>query len=201
MKSFDACKDKPPDSVSLSHLLDVNRPQPNKMHSRTFSTTNWRFRNLWRSIFEHLLRSAVNPQTQIMRSVLVLKSLKLLIVLQFDAGQGPKPVWHDGRMWLQLDLIRIFIHPLTEHSVYNSWSFLLVQKATPEEEEDESVEPAPVARILKYNLPEWPYMLVGSVGAAINGGVNPVYALLFSQILAVRLKFCFQNNKASLVKQ
>lgn len=56
-----------------------------------------------------------------------------------------------------------------------------------QEEEDELVEPAPVARILKYNLPEWPYMLVGSFGAAVNGGVNPVYALLFSQILAVRL--------------
>ncbi|XP_056156884.1 bile salt export pump-like [Lampris incognitus] len=52
------------------------------------------------------------------------------------------------------------------------------------EEEEEPVEPAPVARILKYNLPEWPYMLFGSIGAAINGGVNPVYSLLFSQILA-----------------
>lgn len=66
-------------------------------------------------------------------------------------------------------------------------SFLL-QKATPEEEE-EQVEPAPVARILKYNAPEWPYMLFGSLGAAINGGVNPVYSLLFSQILAVRIHF------------
>ncbi|KAK2856759.1 hypothetical protein Q5P01_005494 [Channa striata] len=56
--------------------------------------------------------------------------------------------------------------------------------AIPEEEEDELVEPAPVARILKYNQPEWHYMLFGSVGAAINGGVNPVYSLLFSQILA-----------------
>ncbi|KAM6893167.1 bile salt export pump isoform 2-T3 [Lycodopsis pacificus] len=55
--------------------------------------------------------------------------------------------------------------------------------AVPEEEE-EPVEPAPVARILKYNIPEWPYMLFGSFGAAINGGVNPVYSLLFSQILA-----------------
>ncbi|XP_062301587.1 bile salt export pump-like [Scomber scombrus] len=54
----------------------------------------------------------------------------------------------------------------------------------PEEEEQELVEPAPVARILKYNIPEWPYMLFGSIGAAINGGVNPVYSLLFSQILA-----------------
>ncbi|XP_034072938.1 bile salt export pump [Gymnodraco acuticeps] len=52
------------------------------------------------------------------------------------------------------------------------------------EEEEEFVEPAPVARILKYNAPEWPYMLFGSFGAAINGGVNPVYSLLFSQILA-----------------
>ncbi|KAM9342259.1 bile salt export pump [Pholidichthys leucotaenia] len=47
----------------------------------------------------------------------------------------------------------------------------------------EKVEPAPVARILKYNQPEWPYMLLGSLGAAINGSVNPIYAVLFSQIL------------------
>ncbi|XP_030604722.1 bile salt export pump-like isoform X2 [Archocentrus centrarchus] len=53
-----------------------------------------------------------------------------------------------------------------------------------EEDDDEVVAPAPVARILKYNAPEWPYMLFGSIGAAVNGGVNPVYSLLFSQILA-----------------
>ncbi|XP_049426577.1 bile salt export pump [Epinephelus fuscoguttatus] len=52
------------------------------------------------------------------------------------------------------------------------------------EDEEEPVEPAPVTRILKYNIPEWPYMIFGSLGAAINGGVNPVYSLLFSQILA-----------------
>lgn len=50
----------------------------------------------------------------------------------------------------------------------------------------EVIEPAPVARILKYNRPEWPYMLLGSLGAAINGSVNPIYALLFSEILGVR---------------
>uniref|UniRef100_A0A452GRE1 Bile salt export pump n=1 Tax=Gopherus agassizii TaxID=38772 RepID=A0A452GRE1_9SAUR len=57
-------------------------------------------------------------------------------------------------------------------------------KWTTFEEEEEEVEPAPVTRILKYNSPEWPYMLFGSVGAAMNGAVNPLYALLFSQILA-----------------
>ncbi|KAL3969996.1 receptor tyrosine-protein kinase erbB-3 [Sarotherodon galilaeus] len=48
---------------------------------------------------------------------------------------------------------------------------------------EEHVEPAPVARILKYNQQEWPYMLLGSLGAAVNGSVNPIYAVLFSQIL------------------
>ncbi|XP_008542571.1 bile salt export pump isoform X2 [Equus przewalskii] len=64
-------------------------------------------------------------------------------------------------------------------------------KSTPAEDrqdkdipvEEEEVEPAPVRRILKFNAPEWPYMLVGAVGAAVNGTVTPVYAFLFSQIL------------------
>ncbi|XP_054978347.1 bile salt export pump isoform X1 [Sorex araneus] len=54
------------------------------------------------------------------------------------------------------------------------------EKNIPEEEE---VEPAPIRRILKFNAPEWPYMLVGSVGAAVNGSITPLYAFLFSQIL------------------
>uniref|UniRef100_A0A8B9M3K5 ATP-binding cassette, sub-family B (MDR/TAP), member 11a n=1 Tax=Astyanax mexicanus TaxID=7994 RepID=A0A8B9M3K5_ASTMX len=52
--------------------------------------------------------------------------------------------------------------------------------------DDPVTESAPVARILKYNQPEWPYMVLGSLGAAVNGSVNPIYALLFSQILGVR---------------
>ncbi|XP_027629646.1 bile salt export pump isoform X3 [Tupaia chinensis] len=51
------------------------------------------------------------------------------------------------------------------------------------EEEEEEVEPAPVRRILKFNAPEWPYMLAGTVGAAVNGTITPLFAFLFSQIL------------------
>uniref|UniRef100_A0A8C5RBK2 Bile salt export pump n=1 Tax=Leptobrachium leishanense TaxID=445787 RepID=A0A8C5RBK2_9ANUR len=40
-----------------------------------------------------------------------------------------------------------------------------------------------VTRVLKYNKPEWPYLLFGSIGAAVNGTVTPLYAILFSQIL------------------
>lgn len=64
----------------------------------------------------------------------------------------------------------------------NGTLFLLQGKDIPVEEE---IEPAPVRRILKFNAQEWPYMLVGAVGAAVNGAVTPLYAFLFSQILGV----------------
>uniref|UniRef100_A0A8C5WRX0 Bile salt export pump n=1 Tax=Laticauda laticaudata TaxID=8630 RepID=A0A8C5WRX0_LATLA len=51
------------------------------------------------------------------------------------------------------------------------------------EKNEEEVAPANVTRILKYNAPEWSYMVLGSLGAGVNGAVNPLYALLFSQIL------------------
>ncbi|XP_041936250.1 bile salt export pump [Alosa sapidissima] len=73
---------------------------------------------------------------------------------------------------------------LGPRSYSQSQAFGAEDKSAIPEEEEEVVEPAPVSRILKYNAPEWPYMLFGSIGAAINGGVNPVYSLLFSQILA-----------------
>uniref|UniRef100_A0A3Q3MZQ3 ATP-binding cassette, sub-family B (MDR/TAP), member 11a n=1 Tax=Mastacembelus armatus TaxID=205130 RepID=A0A3Q3MZQ3_9TELE len=54
-----------------------------------------------------------------------------------------------------------------------------------EDEADDQVQLVPMARILKYNQPEWPYMLLGSLGAAINGFSNPMYSVLFSEILGV----------------
>ncbi|XP_039613486.1 LOW QUALITY PROTEIN: bile salt export pump [Polypterus senegalus] len=49
--------------------------------------------------------------------------------------------------------------------------------------DEEKEHPASVIRILKYNSPEWLYMLFGTLAAAANGAINPVYAILFSQIL------------------
>uniref|UniRef100_A0A8C3PMS2 Bile salt export pump n=1 Tax=Calidris pygmaea TaxID=425635 RepID=A0A8C3PMS2_9CHAR len=54
-------------------------------------------------------------------------------------------------------------------------------------EATENVEPVSFTRILKYNTSEWPYMVFGSLAAAVNGAVSPLYALLFSQILGVRV--------------
>ncbi|XP_068184496.1 bile salt export pump [Antennarius striatus] len=64
-----------------------------------------------------------------------------------------------------------------------SGSLKITSENTGENDPDLRVEPAPVVRILKYNQPEWPYMLLGSLGAAVNGSINPIYAVLFSQIL------------------
>ncbi|XP_015277731.1 PREDICTED: bile salt export pump [Gekko japonicus] len=69
--------------------------------------------------------------------------------------------------------------PIYSTAEYEDGSSLLKKECIAEEE----VEPANVTRILKYNAPEWPYMVLGSLGAAGNGAVNPLYALLFSQII------------------
>uniref|UniRef100_A0A8C0VQW6 Bile salt export pump n=1 Tax=Cyanistes caeruleus TaxID=156563 RepID=A0A8C0VQW6_CYACU len=54
---------------------------------------------------------------------------------------------------------------------------------------EEDAKPVSFTRILKYNASEWPYLVLGSLAAAVNGAVNPLYALLFSQILGV----CYDN--------
>uniref|UniRef100_A0A8C2U9K0 Bile salt export pump n=1 Tax=Coturnix japonica TaxID=93934 RepID=A0A8C2U9K0_COTJA len=68
--------------------------------------------------------------------------------------------------------------------------YVLYSKAAENKEsvEEEDVKPVPFARILKYNASEWPYMVIGSVGAAVNGALSPLYALLFSQILGLKQK-------------
>ncbi|XP_075465262.1 bile salt export pump-like isoform X2 [Ascaphus truei] len=58
-----------------------------------------------------------------------------------------------------------------------------VSKKNEKKSKKKAKKTSSVTRVLKYNAPEWPYLLVGSIGAAINGAVSPLYALLFSQIL------------------
>ncbi|OCT63556.1 bile salt export pump [Xenopus laevis] len=56
-------------------------------------------------------------------------------------------------------------------------------KETEKEKKKGKKSKSVIGRVLKYNAEEWPYLLVGSIGAAINGVVTPLYAILFSQIL------------------
>ena len=53
-------------------------------------------------------------------------------------------------------------------------------------QEDEDAPPVSFLKVLRLNLPEWPYILVGLICATINGAVQPLFAILFSKIVAVR---------------
>ncbi|XP_042175264.1 ATP-dependent translocase ABCB1 isoform X1 [Oncorhynchus tshawytscha] len=64
------------------------------------------------------------------------------------------------------------------------------------EEEDEEIPPVSFLKVLKLNLPEWPYMVVGVICATINGGMQPLFAVIFSKIIAV-----FAEQDQELVRQ
>ncbi|KAK3569006.1 hypothetical protein QTP86_021584 [Hemibagrus guttatus] len=88
------------------------------------------------------------------------------------------------RMRSQSQMSNHFMDAISGEIKFDSNSLEMKAKKIDDDDDVEVLsKSAPVARILKYNKPEWPYMLLGSLGAAINGSVNPMYALLFSQII------------------
>ncbi|CAH2103160.1 unnamed protein product [Euphydryas editha] len=48
-----------------------------------------------------------------------------------------------------------------------------------EKDDDEEVKPVSDWQLLKLNAPEWPYIVIGSIAAFIQGSCFPVFALLF----------------------
>ena len=38
-------------------------------------------------------------------------------------------------------------------------------------------------RVMRMNLPEWPYILLGLLGSIVMGGAMPVYAILFGEVI------------------
>ncbi|CAK8684913.1 unnamed protein product [Clavelina lepadiformis] len=65
-----------------------------------------------------------------------------------------------------------------------------------DEEIDEDLPEISFSRILAYNKPEIGYIIIGCFAAAVNGGIQPVFAILFSEILGV-----FSGNEGDAVKQ
>jgi hypothetical protein len=54
-------------------------------------------------------------------------------------------------------------------------------------EDIEEQQPPPVSmmRILKKNMPEWPFILIGSLGSIVMGFAMPIFGVLFGDILGV----------------
>ncbi|EHA97860.1 Multidrug resistance protein 1 [Heterocephalus glaber] len=59
------------------------------------------------------------------------------------------------------------------------------QKLRTEAALDENVPPVSFWRILKLNITEWPYFVVGVFCAIINGGLEPAFAVIFSKIIGL----------------
>jgi hypothetical protein len=54
-----------------------------------------------------------------------------------------------------------------------------------EEEEDEEPPQVSMWTILQKNMPEWPYILMGSVGSIVTGFAMPIFGVLFGDIIGV----------------
>lgn len=52
-------------------------------------------------------------------------------------------------------------------------------------QEEEKVPTVPLSKIMKMNATEWPYILSGAVGSAIQGCIMPLYAVMFGEVLGV----------------
>ncbi|NXS93696.1 MDR1 protein, partial [Jacana jacana] len=48
---------------------------------------------------------------------------------------------------------------------------------------EENLPAVPYSRILALNKPEWLYVLVGVIAAAVSGGVHPAFAVIFGKII------------------
>nr|XP_003475021.2 multidrug resistance protein 1-like [Cavia porcellus] len=59
------------------------------------------------------------------------------------------------------------------------------RKLSTKEALEENVPPVSFWRILKLNITEWPYFVVGVFCAIINGGLEPAFAVIFSKIVGL----------------
>lgn len=52
-------------------------------------------------------------------------------------------------------------------------------------QQDENVPPVSFLKVMRLNISEWPYILVGTICAMINGLASPAYSFLFAGIVGV----------------
>ena len=59
------------------------------------------------------------------------------------------------------------------------------KKEEEDEEVDKDIPEASFFKIIRLNAKEWWLILIGLIGSAINGSINPLFAVLFGEILEV----------------
>ena len=61
----------------------------------------------------------------------------------------------------------------------------LSTKKDEDEEADKDIPEVSLFRVIKYNAKEWYLIVLGAIGSAINGSINPLFAVLFGEIFQV----------------
>uniref|UniRef100_K7FJS5 ATP binding cassette subfamily B member 1 n=1 Tax=Pelodiscus sinensis TaxID=13735 RepID=K7FJS5_PELSI len=67
-------------------------------------------------------------------------------------------------------------------------------------EPDEDVPPVSFLKVMKLNKTEWPYFVVGTLSAIVNGALQPAFAIIFSEIIGIFAESdpTIVRNKANL---
>lgn len=53
--------------------------------------------------------------------------------------------------------------------------------------QEEKLGDPSIPRIMKMNAPEWLYIVIGCLGALVNGASQPAFAILFAEIIGVSI--------------
>ena len=61
----------------------------------------------------------------------------------------------------------------------------LSTKKDEDEEADKDIPEVSFFRIIRQNAKEWWLIVIGAIGSVINGSINPLFAVLFGEILEV----------------
>ncbi|XP_042188117.1 ATP-dependent translocase ABCB1 isoform X2 [Callorhinchus milii] len=54
-----------------------------------------------------------------------------------------------------------------------------------EPKDEEKLADVSLLKLFKLNKSEWPYIAIGIIGATINGGIHPAFAVLFAKIITI----------------
>ena len=84
-----------------------------------------------------------------------------------------------------------------ERSKQTTPSIKNVESEVKADEPKEEVPEAPYMQILKLNRPEWHFMIIAAIMAFTTGALQPLFAMLFADVLDLYGKYnCALNKKA-----
>uniref|UniRef100_A0A8B9TLP4 Phosphatidylcholine translocator ABCB4 n=1 Tax=Anas platyrhynchos TaxID=8839 RepID=A0A8B9TLP4_ANAPL len=70
-----------------------------------------------------------------------------------------------------------------------------MKKTGEKNDDDEELPPASFLKIMSLNKTEWPYFVAGTICAIINGGLQPAFSVIFSEIIGVSSNKVYKTYK------